>query len=108
VTEFELDLGIAVLGLIALAVMLGLARRWRSKTSPIDLDDLLMENGRTSKIAVGYMALLVFSIWLMTYLAFDDKMTEGYFTIFCATWVAPIIARIMKGNGYVAADAPKE
>lgn len=84
---------------IALLVALLLALRWRSTESPIDLDDLLMENGRVSKIAVGYMSLLVFSMWLMAYLAVDDKMTEGYFTIFCATWVSPIIVRILKGTG---------
>lgn len=105
--DFELDLHLVALALIALAVVLGLVRRWRDKHSPIDLDDLLMENGRMSKIAVGYMALLVFSIWLMSYLAFNDKMTEGYFTIFCATWVAPIITRIMKGNGsYTPPESP--
>lgn len=104
----QIDKTILVLIIGALTVIGTLVTFHRDSSKSFDLTDLLMENGHVSKISVGYMALLTFSIWLMMRLTITDKMTEGYFTIFCATWVAPIIARIIKGDSSYKQPDPEK
>ncbi len=59
-----------------------------------NLFDLVMENGRLSKVSCLVMGAFVVHTWIMVRLTFDMKMTEGYLTIYGATWVAPMLARM--------------
>jgi len=59
--------------------------------------DIIMEHGRVSRIACVFMAAFFVHSWIMIKLTFDGKMSEGYLTIYGATWVAPILSVILAG-----------
>ena len=56
--------------------------------------DLLLENGRVSRLACAFMATLVVTSWIMVRLTLDGKMTEGYLIGYGGMWVAPIVAKL--------------
>ena len=56
--------------------------------------DLIMENGRLSRLACIFIASFGVSSWVIIRLTLDGKMTEGLFTAYCLAWVAPIIAKL--------------
>lgn len=68
--------------------------RFQKGDNHFDLLDLLMENGRVSRLAAAFSIALVVTSWIMLKLAVDGKMTEGYLGIYGSTWVAPIISRM--------------
>ena len=78
---------------------------WKLQKSPVEFDlrDLLMENGRVSKIAIVFLGSFALSGWIMIRLTLKGEMTEGYLTTFGAMWVTPLIARVVfnktNGNG---------
>ena len=83
--------------IVALAVAWSLYRAHRSDSgvfAQFNLLDLLMENGRLSRIACAFMATLFVTSWVIVRLTFDGKMTEGYFIGYGGMWVAPIIAKL--------------
>jgi hypothetical protein len=61
--------------------------------------DLLMEGGRVSKVACILMGSFFVHSWIMVDLQAHDKMSEGYLTIYGATWVAPMLARLFLTKG---------
>lgn len=67
-------------------------------TFTFNLFDLIMENGRLSKISCLVMGAFTVHTWIMVRLTFDGKMTEGYLTIYGATWVAPMLARMFSAS----------
>lgn len=70
---------------------------YRSHKSPaltFDLLDLLIENGRVSKIAFAFLTTLGATTWIIIRLTLDGKLTEGYFAGYGAVWIAPIIAKL--------------
>lgn len=88
-------------GLILVAVLLIILLtlyRFHSGPRSFDLTDLLMENGRVSKIAVAFMLTLVVTTWMMAYMTLNKMMTEGFLIAYMSAWVAPIVARIVKGT----------
>lgn len=91
--------------LVALAVMVSLRRMHNDPTSTFDLRDLLMENGRVSKAAAVMMGSFAATTWAFVYLTLSGKLTEGLFGLYAATWIAPVISRLIKSNG--AAQQPE-
>jgi len=88
---------IAVLAVILVAVLFTLFRRDRSAHSAIDLEDLLIgEDGKLSKAACVMLGSFLMTTWVIVYLTYTGKLTEGYFTAYLATWVAPTVARLFK------------
>lgn len=70
---------------------------YRAQKDPhfqFDVFDLVMENGRVSKIAVAFMITLAATTWILLRLTVDGKLTEGYFTAYGALWVAPLVAKL--------------
>ena len=84
---------------IILLVVLSLYRLHKNPTVNFDVFDLLMENGKVSRIAcitMGTWVALV-SVSFGTYL--DGKMTEGLYTAFGGLCFAPMIARMFSNPG---------
>jgi hypothetical protein len=103
VKELVQDLGgrhvmYAILACVTLLIMWTLERRNKNAASTFSFDDLLTDNGKTSKPAAVMFGAFALSVWLMVFLAVNDKMTEGYFGAFLAAWVAPSVAKIIKGD----------
>ncbi len=86
-----------ILALILLVILWSLYR-FHKGPKQFDLTDLLMENGRVSKIAVAFMLTLVVTSWMMAYMTLNKTITEGFLGIYIGAWVAPIVARIVKGT----------
>jgi hypothetical protein len=83
--------------LCSLAVLVGgsLWRAHRSASYTFDLLDLIMENGRVSKIAVAFMLVLGVSTWVVVDLQIKDKLTDGMFGLWLGAWVTPLVAKVV-------------
>lgn len=79
--------------IVALVIAWSLYRANRDIAN-FNLLDLIMENGRVSKIACVFLGSFATFSWVMVRLTIDGKMTEGYIGLYGATWVAPILAKL--------------
>lgn len=90
-----------VFGLLAALVALLVVRtlhRWNADpNNPVRLTDLILENGRVSRGAVVMMGAFAATTWFFVYYALIGKMTEGYFGLYSAAWIAPVVARMLSG-----------
>jgi len=99
----------AVLGVGLLLIVWSFYRIHQNPAVDLNLFDLLLENGRMSKIAVSYMVAFMFSTWLMAYLVLSGKMTEGYFGLYGTLWVGPLVARVIfNKHEYSTTETTKE
>lgn len=86
---------------LLLGILLALWSLYRTHlNASIDFNllDLLMENGRVSKVSCIVMGSFSLHSWIMLDLELAGKMSEGYLTIYGATWIAPLLARIFTVN----------
>ncbi len=73
--------------------------RWTCDAgNTFEIRDLFMENGRASKGAVVLMGAYVATTWHFVYYTVTGRMTEGYFGLYSAAWIAPIVARVIFGE----------
>lgn len=89
---------LVVLGLAALFVV---ASFWRAHLrSAMDFNalDLVMQDGKASRIGTAFMVVLGVTTWLMIDLQLKGRMTEGYLGIYVGAWVAPLVARVVFGQ----------
>lgn len=86
---------LAVLGVAALLVVFSFWRAHRDTLAQFNAFDLIMENGRVSKIALAFMVAFAVTTWVIVYLALRDKLTEGYLTSYGVMWVAPLVAKVV-------------
>lgn len=87
--------------LLAIALWFALCfyRLHRAKNRPnFDLTDLLMENGKLSKIALAFFVALAITSWVVIDLQLSGKMTEGYYMAYGGMWVGPLVARVLWGK----------
>ena len=86
-----------ILAVIVLGIVVSF---WHQHVSgnAFNLFDLLMENGRLSRLAAAFMLTLVVTSWVMIKLTIDGKMTEGYLMAFGGMWIAPIISKMFATN----------
>jgi len=90
-----ISISVTVLIVVALAIMWTLWRAHQRSDIDFNLFDLLMENGRVSKIAVAFMLVLVVSTWVIVSLTVNNRLTEGYFSAYGMMWVAPLVAKVV-------------
>jgi len=83
----------------------------RNPANHFDILDLFMENNHLSKAAVVMMGTFGLTTWMMIQLTLSGKMTEGYFGLYAAAWIAPVVVRLITGSPTAAvkhdADLPK-
>lgn len=79
--------------IISVAIAYSLYRANRDMTT-FNLIDLLMENGRVSRIACAFLTTLIVTSWIMVTLTVLGKMSEGYMATYGAMWVTPIVAKL--------------
>lgn len=71
---------------------------WHAQRKPgfdFDMFDLIMENGKVSKIAFTFMSAFAVTTWILVDLQMKGKMTEGYLTTYGAMWVASLVAKVV-------------
>jgi hypothetical protein len=84
---------------LVVAIGLIIASFWRAQRDPnnaFNFFDLLLDEGKLSKVSCLVMGAFTVHTWIMIHLTLSDKMTEGYLTIYGATWVAPLLAKMFK------------
>lgn len=59
-----------------------------------NLIDIIVENGRVSKLACVFIGSFAVSSWVVIRLTLDGKMTELLFAAYGAMWVTPITAKL--------------
>lgn len=84
----------AAMLLFALFLAWSFYRAHRDPGSEINAFDLVMVDGRLSRLACVFVGAFIATTWLMIRLVLDGKMTEGYMGLYGAMWVAPTIARL--------------
>jgi hypothetical protein len=93
--------------IIALTIAWSVYRANRN-SDEFNLIDLLMENGRVSRIACAFLTTLVVTSWIMVTLTATGKMTEGYMVAYGAMWVTPIVAKLFSTAPAADPVKPKE
>lgn len=84
-----------VLFVVALTIIVTFWRAQRHPELAFDAFDLIMENGRVSKIAIAFMLVLVVTTWVIVDLQLNGNLTEGYFVAYGGMWVAPLVAKVV-------------
>ena len=84
----------ASLLIVALVIAWSLYRAHLMPGNAFSLLDLVMENGRVSKLACVFLGSFAVTSWLMVRLTLDGKMTEGYLAAYGALWIVPITAKL--------------
>jgi len=87
----------AAILIVSLVIAWALYKAHKSATVHFNLFDILMENGRVSRLACVFMGSFVVSSWIMVRMTVEGKMTEGLFMAYGTVWVAPIIAKLFSG-----------
>ena len=98
-----IDIMPAILAIVVLGIIWSIYRLHRNPDADFNFLDLIMERGRVSKFSCVMMGAFVLHSWIMLDLELHGKMTEGYLTVYGATWIAPIIAQLFNRE---AASAP--
>ena len=101
---YTLSFSDAALIIFVLLIAWSFYRAQRNPSFAFDLFDLVMENGRVSKLAVAFLTGLVVLSWIMIRLTVTNRMTEGYFGLYGSILIAPVIAKLFSSN---PADPPK-
>ncbi len=84
----------AAIIIVALVIAWSFYKAHTSQNVSFNLYDLLMENGKVSRLAVAFLGAFGVCSWIMIRTTIDGKMTEGLFLAYGAVWVAPILARL--------------
>lgn len=84
--------------LVALAVIVISFYRLNRDNDDFNLLDLVMENGRVSRIAFAFMLTLFVTSWITIKLTIDGKMTEQYLFVYGGLWVTPIVSKMFSTN----------
>ena len=84
----------AALLIISLVVAWSIYRAHRNPEYQFSFFDLIMENGKLSRLACVFMGSFAVSSWIMVRATMDGKMTEGLFLAYGGVWVAPILAKL--------------
>jgi hypothetical protein len=82
-----------------LAIIWSVYRLHQIPDNNFNIIDLLMEGGRVSKVSCIVMGAFFIHSWIMVDIQAHGKMSEGYLTIYGATWVAPLLARLFMTQG---------
>lgn len=87
----------AALLILSLVIAWSFYRAHRNPAFTFNVFDIIMENGRVSRLACVFMASFVVTSWVLIRVTLEGKLTEGLFLAYSAAWIAPIVAK-MFGN----------
>ena len=93
--------------IVALALCWSLYRAHRADTS-FNLLDLIMLDGRVSRIAFVFLGSFVVTSWIMVRITQDGKMTDLLFAAYGAMWVAPVVTRLLAHPPSVKPEVKKK
>ena len=94
-----------MLTILAISAGLIVLSFWHAQKNPefhFDVFDLLMENGKLSKISLAFMLVLAVSTWVIVDLQIKGKLDNGMFLSWLAAWVTPLCAKVLFNKSDVA------
>jgi len=91
----RLDPMVIVLAVACLCIVVSFWRAHRNHAFTFDAFDLVMENGKVSKIAVAFMLVLGVTTWVIIDQQIAGKLTEGMFGLYGGMWVMPLVAKVV-------------
>ena len=86
---------VIVLAIAVFLITVAAIRLHQRADNDFNILDLLMENGRVSKAAVVMMGAFSLTSWMMVELTLIGKMAEGYFGLYAAAWIAPVVVKLI-------------
>jgi len=85
----------ASLLIFTLVICWSLYRAHIKPDNSFNLFDLIMENGRVSRIGFGFIIALFVTSWVLIRVARDGHNgLDLLFAAYCTAWVAPIVAKL--------------
>lgn len=90
---------VAVLAITLLCILWTLHRRSVSSSSGFSFDDLLLEDGKASPVKALLLGSFALTSWVIVFLTWTDKLTEGYFGAYLGAWVLPTVAKFFRTDG---------
>lgn len=81
--------------ILGLAIALYRANKLRND---FQLVDLIMQDGKASRIGFAYIATLFVSSFVVIHSEWQGRLTELLFTAYLGAWVLPLVARVVGGT----------
>jgi hypothetical protein len=100
----KIDLMLVLLGSGLLVLLFSFWRAHVAYGNAFNLFDLIMEDGKISRVALWFMIAGAVSTWVIVDMQIKDKLTEGIFGLWLTAWVAPLIAKMVFNKAEVPAS----
>ncbi len=89
------DWMLIILAFGAVVVVISFWRAHRKPEFEFNAFDLIMENGRVSRLALWFNISGAVSTWVIIDLETKDRLTDGMFGLWLGAWVGSIIAKLV-------------
>jgi hypothetical protein len=93
-----MDMADAVLAIFMLLITWSFYLAQKDSHNVFNLFDLVMENGRLSRIGFAFIVALFVTSWVLIRVARDGKMTDLLYAAYGTMWVAPIVAKLFSSQ----------
>jgi hypothetical protein len=98
VCKYNIDGTVFVLGCAVCALIIIIWRFQKAEDNTFNIIDLVMENGKASKIGCAWVGSFLATTWVILHLTLRGSLTEGYFQAYLVAWVAPLVAYVIWGK----------
>lgn len=96
--NIQIDWMVVAFIALLIGIIITMYRAQKDQTNTIDIYDLVTENGRLSKTACVMMGAFIITSWMMVTLTINATMSVEYFLAYSATWITPLVTRIVKSS----------
>ena len=85
----------AAFAIVLLLIVWSFYRAQRDPANSFNLFDLILENGRVSRIGFAFLVALLVTSWVLVKMASNaQRDLDVVFSAYLAAWVAPIVAKL--------------
>ncbi len=84
----------AALLIATLVISWSFYRAHRNRNIDFNFFDILLENGKVSRLACIAMGAFLVASWIMVRLTMDGKITEGHVGLYLGACFSPIVAKL--------------
>ena len=91
-------LGLTLIGALILMIGYSLWKVQRDPTINFNLLDMLIENGRVSKVSAMVLAAFTATTWAFIFQVLKHGLDAGILVTYGGLWVSPLLVRILGGT----------
>jgi hypothetical protein len=88
---------LVLLGLAFLSIIFAFWRAHKLRTD-FDIVDLVMQDGKISRIGTAFMLTLLVSSWVIINKQMKGELDSTTFSLWMAAWVGPLVARVVTNS----------